>query len=292
MFELIQVAENTYYISNPSKIGVYRLNNTDVCLIDSGISKDTGKRILKVINAQGWRIRCIINTHSHADHIGANAYLQQQTGCDAFCKGLESVYIENTFLQPTTLYGAFPCSDLRHKFLMAQPSVIKDVTHPDFPSQLRVIDLPGHAMDMIGVLTPDNVLFVGDAVISAATIEKYKVFYLFDVKTHIQTLENLKQLDAKLFVPAHADAVEDITQLVDLNLESILKIKADILDRLQTPTAFEELIKHLFDKYELKLTFEQYALIGSTVKSYLSWLRDDGLVEVSFDDNVMRWKAV
>ena len=292
MFELVQVAENTYYISNPSKIGVYRLSDTDVCLIDSGISKDTGKRILKVINAQGWRIRCIINTHSHADHIGGNAYLQEQTGCDVFSKGFEAVYIENTFLEPTTLFGAFPCSDLRHKFLMAQPSVVKNISDSDLPSQLKIVDLPGHAFDMIGVLTPDGVLFAGDTVISQATIDKYKVFYLFDVKTHIQTLESLKQFDAKVFVPSHTEPVEDITELVDFNLKSLLEIKDIILEKLQVPTAFDELIKYLFDKFELKLTFEQYALIGSTVKSYLSWLKDEGIVNVSFDDNMMRWYTV
>ena len=292
MFELVQVAENTYYISNPTKIGVYRLNDTDVCLVDSGMSKDVGKRILKVVNANGWRIRCIINTHSHADHIGGNAYLQEQTGCDIFSKGLEAVYTANPFLEPTTLFGAFPCSDLRHKFLMAQPSVVKDISDSDYPEQLKIVDLPGHAFDMIGVLTPDGVLFAGDTVISQATIDKYKVFYLFDVKTHIQTLEALKQFDAKVFVPSHTEPVEDITELVDFNLKSLLEIKDIILEKLQVPTAFDELIKYLFDKFELKLTFEQYALIGSTVKSYLSWLKDEGIVNVSFDNNIMRWMAV
>ena len=44
MYELIQVAENTYYIQSPAKIGIVKVNNTDVCLIDSGNDKDAGKR--------------------------------------------------------------------------------------------------------------------------------------------------------------------------------------------------------------------------------------------------------
>ena len=33
--ELIQVGEKTYYIKNPTNIGVYKINEKDVFLIDS-----------------------------------------------------------------------------------------------------------------------------------------------------------------------------------------------------------------------------------------------------------------
>ena len=36
MYELIQVSENCYYIEDPAKIGVVRIGDDEVCLIDSG----------------------------------------------------------------------------------------------------------------------------------------------------------------------------------------------------------------------------------------------------------------
>lgn len=45
----------------------------------------------------------------------------------------------------------------------------------------------------------------------------------------------------------------------------------------------------MFDDYGLVMNFEQYVLIGSTVRSYLAWLRDEGKLEICFDDNVMFW---
>ena len=42
MYELTQVAGNSYYIQSPAKIGLVRLNDTDVCLIDSGNDKEAG----------------------------------------------------------------------------------------------------------------------------------------------------------------------------------------------------------------------------------------------------------
>ena len=67
MYELVQVAENTYYINSPSKIGVYRVSDDDVWLIDSGNDKDAGRKIQKILDAQGWKLTAIINTH-YPDH--------------------------------------------------------------------------------------------------------------------------------------------------------------------------------------------------------------------------------
>ncbi len=57
--ELIQVGEKTYYIKNPTNIGIYKINNNDVYLIDSGNDKDAGRKILKIIAAQGWTVKGI-----------------------------------------------------------------------------------------------------------------------------------------------------------------------------------------------------------------------------------------
>ena len=40
------------------------------------------------------------------------------------------------------------------------------------------------------------------------------------------------------------------------------------------------------------MTMEQYVLVGSTVRSYLSWLKDTGRITVQFDDNRLLWQRV
>lgn len=44
-------------------------------------------------------------------------------------------------------------------------------------------------------------------------------------------------------------------------------------------------------KIGLVMTFEQYALMGSTVRSYLTWLKGRGLLQVIFENNELLWKA-
>lgn len=144
MYELIQVAERTYYIQSPAKIGLVRLNDTDVCLIDSGNDKDAGRKIRKLLEEKGWRLTAIYNTHSNADHIGGNKYLQDQTGCKIYAPGIECDFTRHTILEPAFLYGGFPCKDLRHKFLLAQASNAEPLTKDCMPEGFEIIPLPGH----------------------------------------------------------------------------------------------------------------------------------------------------
>ncbi len=61
MYELIQVSEQSYYIQSPAKIGLVKLNEQDVCLIDSGNDKDAGRKVRQLLDANGWRLIAIVN---------------------------------------------------------------------------------------------------------------------------------------------------------------------------------------------------------------------------------------
>ena len=52
MYELMQVSAHDYYIQSPAKIGLVRLNDREVCLIDSGNDKDAGRRVKKLLDAE------------------------------------------------------------------------------------------------------------------------------------------------------------------------------------------------------------------------------------------------
>ena len=65
MYELIQLSDQSYYIQSPAKIGLVKLNEQDVCLIDSGNDKDAGRKVRQLLAANGWRLTAIYNTSKH-----------------------------------------------------------------------------------------------------------------------------------------------------------------------------------------------------------------------------------
>ena len=62
MFELIQVSERSYYIQSPAKIGLVRIDDKNVCLIDSGNDKDAGRKVRRILDENGWNLTAIYNT--------------------------------------------------------------------------------------------------------------------------------------------------------------------------------------------------------------------------------------
>ncbi|MED9855357.1 MAG: MBL fold metallo-hydrolase [Oscillospiraceae bacterium] len=291
MYELIQVLNNTYYINCPAKIGLYLDVDKGVYLIDSGNDKEAGRKVRQILDKNGWTLRAILCTHSHADHIGGCKYLQAQTGCKVYSPGVERDFTRHTLLEPALLYGGFPPKALRHKFLMAQESDADELASAELPEGFEIIPLPGHCFEMVGFRTPDDVVFLADCLSSRATLEKYRIGFIYDVQAYLDTLEKVKSLSGAFFVPAHAEACEDVSELAQYNIDTVNEIAGRIKSICTQPVNFEALLKRLFDEYALELSFEQYALVGSTVKSYLAWLMDKGQLKAKCESNLLLWEA-
>lgn len=292
MYELIQITERSYYIQAPAKVGLVRLNDADVCLIDSGSDKDAGRKVRQLLDANGWRLKAIYNTHSNADHIGGNKYLQGQTGCRIYAPGIECAFTRHPVLEPAFLYGGYPCKDLRHKFLMAQESGAEPLTEEVLPEGFGLILLPGHFFDMVGFRTPDDVVYLADCLSSKETLEKYQIGFIYDVAAYLETLEMVKTMQAKMFVPAHAEASGEIAALAQHNIDKVWEIAEKILGICGEPLCFESILQRLFFEYGLMMNFEQYVLVGSTVRSYLAWLKDTGRLTARFEKNLLLWERV
>ncbi len=292
MYELNQVGEKSYYINCPAKIGIYQVNDKKVYLIDSGNDKDAAKKVRRILDEKGWNLLGILNTHSNADHIGGNQYLQQQTGCQVFSCGIEKAFTEYPILEPSFLYGGYPCKDLKHKFLLAKPSVVTDFLDESFPKEIEIIPLKGHFFDMVGFRTPDDTVFLADCLSSKETLDKYQIGFIYDVAEYLKTLETVKFIKAKMFVPAHAPATDDIAGLADVNIAKVHEIADKILSICNEPLCFENILQRLFSDYGLTMNFEQYVLVGSTVRSYLSWLKDNEKIKAAFTDNLLLWSSL
>lgn len=292
MYELVQVGEKSYYINCPAKIGVYLADEQNVYLIDSGNDKDAGRKVRQILEKNNWKLKGILNTHSNADHIGGNRYLQNQTGCIVFSGGIEVAFTQYPILEPSFLYGGYPCKDLRHKFLLAQDSNVTSFSDVNFPKEIEIVPLPGHFFDMVGFRTPDQTVFLADCISSKDTLEKYAISFIYDVEAYLKTLDKVETMKAAMFVPAHAEASADVRDLIQYNRKKIYEVAVCLREICSEAMTFEQVLQRVFNRYGLVMNFEQYVLVGSTVRSYLSWLKDKGEMNVDFQNNQLLWKSV
>ena len=290
MYELIPVGSRTYYIDCPAKMGLYRHGEKEICLIDSGNDGGAAKKIIRHLEAQGWTLTAIFNTHSHADHVGGNALLQERTGCPAYAWGVEAPFVRDPVLEPTVLFGAFPYREIRNKFLEAKPSDCQALTEAVLPPGLRVEPLHGHAAGMVGFRTDDDVWFVADAVLSEEALEKYPVSYTFNVEAYLQSLDKLETLEGRLFIPAHAEPAADIRPLAQKNRAHILALLDRVWTLCREPRTTEQVIHDVFTDCGMKMVHNQYATAGATIRSCLSYLHTEKRLDILFADNYMYWK--
>lgn len=286
--ELTKLGEKTYCIQNPTNIGIYKLDDEKVCLIDTGNDKDSGRKILKIINEQNWQVECIINTHSNADHVGGNKFIQDRTNCKILSSKIETAIINNPELEPAFLYGAMPLNELNNKFLLAKESNCQVIDN-NLPKGLKYFTLKGHFFDMIGIKTSDNIYFLGDSIFSEETINKYHIFFIYDVEKYLQTLDFLETLNGTFYIPSHVKPLTDLKELIKINKNKINEICNNILSFCQNPITTEKIIKNIFDTYNLEININQYALLGSTIKSYLTYLNNQDKIEYFFNDNQLYW---
>lgn len=291
MYELKQASSRCYYIDCPSRIGIIKISETKVALIDTGSTRDVGKKVIRIVSEAGWQIDRVFITHAHGDHVGGNRIIVERTGAKIYAPDAECGFIRHTTLMPTYLFGAYPPKEIRNKFLVAEESEALPLCQEALPEGVEIIRLPGHSFDMVGFLC-DGVAFIADALSSRATLDKYGIGVLYYVKSYMETLKTLPEIEAKIFVPSHADVTEDISEIADYNLKHTQRNIDKILEICQNPTDFDTILQQLFTFYGISMNFQQYTLVGSAVRSYLAYLSDEGLIEAVFDENKMLWKTI
>ena len=143
---------------------------------------------------------------------------------------------------------------------------------------------------MIGIKTDDDVYFLADSLFSEETITKYHLFFIYDVKEYLNTLDYLSTLKGNILIPSHCEATNDISYLIEINKTKIKEIIEKIYNACEKEMTFERILKYIFDEYNLVMNENQYVLIGSTIKSYLSYLHDENRLTYEFKNNQMIWK--
>ncbi len=294
--DFVEVTGNVGYVLGGVNIGVLH-NDDEAVLIDTGLDKDSGRKLLRVLEEKGYTLKAIINTHSHADHNGGNAYLTRNTEAKVYAPSIESGIIENPLLEPIYLFhGAYPIRNLHNKFVLAKPSRVDHILEPGkldiIGLEPEIVALPGHSFNQIGVML-DDVFFCADTVFSNRVIDKYRIPVVQDIARHLETLDKLYAMECNLFVPAHTKPTEDIKPLVEKNRATTQSIIADIKKLLTEPRTTEEVQALLGAEYGLDLSVvQQYYLIQMTLMAYLGYLYDSKQVEILLEDNLLRWSLL
>ena len=219
--ELKQIGPKTFCIEHDTNIGIHFTDDGRMYLIDTG-SKGDGEKIDEILSREGWVPSCIINTHTHIDHIGGNEFLMRKYGIPAYCTDYDMAFAHYSELEAAYMNGGYPAEKLRTIF--AHPGMIGFRSiEKETPDGIDWTYLPGHSFGMIGIRTSDDIWFMGDSYLSRSFLKQYTFGFIYNVEAYIDTLKKLKEFKGALFVPSHGILETDIVPSLEQNLRSVCR---------------------------------------------------------------------
>ena len=301
------LTQNTGMLHGSTNVGILKSQGKIYC-IDAGTYDQDAEALHSTLETlfPGHELAAIINTHSHADHCGADRRLVELTGAQVWAPLYESRIMEFPSVMGALYWGGFPFAELQDEYFAPRKPI-----HVDRPLQagqtidfgdisLECIPLPGHFYDQLGLLVTDKtggktVFFLGDGFFGKEMLKKYWIPFMYNPEQFRSSVELIEGTTADWYVPSHGGVYDysSISAIAEMNIIVTLETETLILKILRKVSmTHEEILEAVADFAGIDLKLSQFVLIGSTLRSYLSSLYSRGLVTFRIEDNRMLWSAV
>ncbi len=292
--QLKHIKGSTYALeSNSSAIGLYLFKDGSCLLIDSGPNQTRAAEVLHILKESGWLVWGIFNTHAHADHCGGNQHIQKHSHCPILASDIEAVFINHPLLTPYSIYSAHPIKLLTGKFLMPDPSRVSNLARPGTEIingvEFLVLDLAGHSLGHIGIMTPDQVVFVGDSLISQDELELNPFLYLADLGQQFRTLETLRDKSHLPFYLSHGGLIDNMPEIINVNYEMLSDIMLMLKDILRKPLTREEIMREAIARKGLQVNRNHYFRLWASLSAFLSYMCDQGQAVVYIEEGYLKF---
>lgn len=233
----------------------------DGLMIDTGCAYTVGE-LVSALNSL--RIDLIVNTHSHEDHIAANAALQAKYGAKVLAHPLALPVLaaprEKQPLHPyQRIMWGYPASSQG----VAVGNMVETEHH-----RFEIIHTPGHSPDHICLYAPDKGwIFTGDAYIGGldrALRQDYEVRYI------IESLKKIAQLDPGLLFPGSGSVRKQPRKEILLKIDYLEEMGERVLTLQRKGLSNRQIRKRLFGKEMLMAYFTMGHFSGKNlVRSYI-----------------------
>ncbi len=274
--------------------GLVILENGEELLIDTGIDDSVANKILRQLNDGPQHV---LSTHHHADHVGGNAKVRKKTDARFYAAAVEKSLIESPLYEPYYLYGAHPFESIDSKFVHAAPSTIDQVVAPGpWPlggTDLELVDLKGHAPGMVGLLTPEGILYAADAVMGDEPLDRHQLIFLYDVDATLETLDRLDRLMLTGMVMAHGGYTDDPGPLIERNRRRIIATRERIAGFFTSDDAlsFDAIRQLSSDAFGTKEgNVGSFLLNSSVIKAHLSSLIGMGAISCEVGAGLLQYR--
>ncbi len=286
---------DAYYVAGGSNAGLVMTKDGQAILVDTGVGKRSGRRLLQILNDHNLKLAAILNTHCHGDHVGGNAFLVEHTGARVYAPLHDAIVIEQPVWGTMCMFGgADPLAELQTPRFAAQACKV-DVRVSEGMlavggTDVQVVPLPGHTGSHTGYIIGD-VFFTGDILAGKQELAQSPITYAYSITMRLQSLEKLRHHSCAYYVLGHGKPEQDIRSLIERNIAQVNDVLALIQDLLTNgPADVDQIYTAVCRHYGITVrTLKQFYLLYPTLHSYISHLSRNGDITHSFEENRLLW---
>ena len=278
-------------------IPFYRLNDGEVILLDSGWNKD-GEELRRVLGEIGFTVKGILNSHAHPDHMGNNQYFREMDGAVTAMSEAEAWVYANS-LNLKIFYNILTIEEIEEEYegMFHTPDILipKGAGEIDLLGvNFKLLHFPGHSADQLAIITPDNIMYVGDLVLSERVLHGSKIPYDFYLKQDLESKARVKTAEADCYILAHAGIVENLAELAALAEKNIryFKDKArEIYELAEDNSTMDDIFKKAKAVMRINITTPQrYAVVIRMLRSNVEYLEYKGYLTKVIDDGYIKYR--
>lgn len=266
-------------------------------LVDTGLDDSHARKLLRALEETGLTPVAILNTHSHADHHGGNAFiLRKFPELPVYAPPVESAIINDPMLEPLYLFGACPPPELRTKFLLAPPSPaqpIRSGVQRLGGVTVELIDVPGHAVQMYAVRVGE-LLYAADALNGPDNLHKHPLIFCVDSVQQKASARKLGELDGiRVVLPGHGEPAADLRALAEVNVEQYGQTTRNALEAVrQGEATIDELLARVCNDLNIQMSNAPSVVLNrSVISAHLVELQQAGQVTQAVKDNRLLFQA-
>lgn len=167
--KVTQITRNSFQLTRLGLVNCYLIREDDgLTLVDTGVLSSSEEGILSAANSLGARIRRIVLTHAHQDHVGAVDAVMAKLGADRveLISNARSLPLLKQPTEMATLPGE-PTGKIKGGLPGIASKPTRLLVEGDAVFSLRCINTPGHIPGHMAFLDErDGTLFAGDALVS------------------------------------------------------------------------------------------------------------------------------
>lgn len=273
---------------------LYKLKENYYVLIDPGHLTDKNyKEYIDFLKYNNIFPKYIICTHGHVDHANAVSYIKQEFKSKVIMPEYEAYFFDNPKFYIEKVVRAkninyesiYPNSDLKVDYIIREENEIE--LEGEF---FKVVRLPGHSFNHCGFATPDDVLYLGDTILSEDIIKKTKIPYIYDIETDIKSKRKILNLEYKHYIVSHNGEIKNIEKTIEKNVEFINKFILKIMNYLKSPMTYEDITQKINLELGIGKSLLKYVIAERSIKSFVYYLEKTNHIKSFIEDNKIYYK--